>query len=191
MREARNDLADWMRQLFDKELAQRDMQLSRAHNDPGRHRQIMDAGFELLDEVTDPDLRSRPTPRPPVSASGRGAAPGMTGWLGSVLGTWRWFALVLASLVFLSVAAGIYIGSGGERADHGYLHVISDRPGVFIKIGNTDVGTAPVNKIAVMPGLHRVRGVHEGRTSTQEVRIHAGENRVVKLRFDSSGVGAD
>ncbi len=188
---AHDDLAEWMGSLFDKELAQRDMALTRARNDPSKHRQIMDAGFELLEEVTDPDLRFRPPPMPPnASNSSRSVTAGISGWLGSVLGTWRWFALVLASLVFLSVAAGVYIGSAGERSAHGYLHVISDVPGVIVRIGDTDLGTAPVNKVAVMPGLHRVRGQHDGETRVQQVRVEAGENRVVKLRFDAADTGA-
>lgn len=181
--QARNELSDWMGHLFGKELAQRDMALTRARNDASKHRQIMDAGFELLDEVTDPDLRYRP-PGPPETSGTDSATVGVAGLLGSVLGTWRWFALVLASLVFLSVAAGVYIGSAGGRSEHGYLHVISDVPGVVVKIGNTDVGTAPVSKVAVMPGLHRVRGSHEGQSEVQEIRIRAGENKVVKLRFE-------
>lgn len=109
---------------------------------------------------------------------------GFAGLVGSVLGTWRWFALVLASLVFLSVAAGVYIGSAGVKPDHGYLHVISDVPGAIVKIGDTDVGTAPVGKVPVMPGLHRIRGVYRGQQRVLEVRVSAGENRVVKLRFE-------
>ena len=182
--EARDQVAEWMSQLFDKELAQRDMALTRARNDASRHRQIMDAGFELLEEVTDPDLRLRPTPvQPGAAPRSASASAQMTGLLGSVLGTWRWFALVLASLVFLSVAAGVYIGSAGQRAAHGYLHVISDAPGVEVRIGETAVGTAPVSKVAVMPGLHRVRGRVDGRERVLDVRVEAGENRVVKLRF--------
>jgi serine/threonine protein kinase len=181
---AKDALGEWMQRLFDKELAQRDMALTRARNDPPRHRQIMDAGFELLDEVTDPDLRFRPAPPPPDPAADAAVVAGLAGLVGSLLGTWRWFALVLASLVFLSVAAGVYIGSAGVKPDHGYLHVISDVPGAVVKIGDTDVGTAPVGKVPVMPGLHRIRGRYHDQERVLEVRVSAGENRVVKLRFE-------
>ena len=46
------------------------------------------------------------------------------------------------------------------------------------------MGTAPVGKVPVMPGLHRIRGVYRGQQRVLEVRVSAGENRVVKLRFE-------
>jgi serine/threonine protein kinase len=188
---ARDELGEWMNRLFDKELSQRDMALTRARNDPARHRQLMDAGFELLEEVTDPDLRLRLPPEPPESSnSSPSVAAGLRGWVGSVLGTWRWFAMISAALVLLSLAAGVYLGSGGGRTDHAYLHMISDVPGVNVHVGTTNLGTAPINKVAVMPGLHRIRGSRNGRNRVQEIRVEAGENKVIKLRFMTNTNGS-
>ncbi len=182
---ARDELAEWMATLFERQLAQRDMALTRARNDPMRHRQILEAGFELLEETTDPDLRIRPAP-PPAATPSRGAvaSAGMLGLVQAVLGTWRWFALVMAALVFLSVAAGIYIGSSQVTAqNYGYLHVFADAEDVEIVVGGTALGSAPVQEIAVYPGRHRIVGKRADEQRTIEVEVRPGENKVVKLEF--------
>ena len=187
---ARDELAEWMATLFDKQLAARDLALTRARNEPMRHRQILDAGFELLEETTDPDLRLRPASMPPVAkAPSRSsvASAGVLGLASVVLGTWRWFAVVMAALVFLSVAAGIYIGSSQVAAEsYGYLHVFADADDVQIVVGGTAVGAAPVQEIAVYPGRHRIIGRWANQSRTVEVDVLPGENKVVKLEFDDT-----
>lgn len=178
--EARDQLAEWMAYLFEEQLASRDLALRRARNDPTRHRQILDAGFELLEEVTDPDLRLRP--RPAKRPSAPQPSGGALGLLAAVLGTWRWFMLVFAALVFLSIAAGVYIGSSYDE-QYGYLHVHSDADHVQIVVGGKSLGEAPVDRIPVIPGRHRIIGRHGDVTRTVEVRVQPGENKVIRLKF--------
>jgi serine/threonine protein kinase len=179
--QARDQLAEWMAYLFEEQLASRDLALRRARNDPTRHRQILDSGFELLEEVTDPDLRLRPTRPPPVTAKVP-TTGGLLGLAAAVLGTWRWFMLVFAALVFLSIAAGVYIGSSYDER-YGYLNVVSDHDDVAVMIGGKALGEAPVESIPVIPGRHRIIGRVGGKTRTVEVRVKPGERKVVKLEF--------
>lgn len=184
---ARDELAEWMAMLFERQLAARDLALVRARQDPNRHRQILDAGFELLEETTDPDLRIAPAPPPPTRArsGAQVAGTGLMGLASAVLGTWRWFALVMAALVFLSVAAGIYIGSAQVAAErYGYLHVFANTEDVDIVVGGTALGKAPVQEVAVYPGRHRIVGTRDGVKKSIEVEVRPGENKVVKLEFD-------
>ena len=55
----------------------------------------------------------------------------MLGLAAAVLGTWRWFLLVFAALVFLSIAAGVYIGSSYDER-YGYLNVVADSDDVAV-----------------------------------------------------------
>src|SRR5688572_14231127 len=93
--QARDQLAEWMAYLFEEQLASRDLALRRARNDPTRHRQILDSGFELLEEVTDPDLRLRPG-RPTPAQGKAQPSTGLIGVAAAVLGTRRWFLVVFA-----------------------------------------------------------------------------------------------
>lgn len=185
---ARDALAAWMRELFSKQLAAREAALTRARPDPTRHRQILESGFELLEETTDPDLRLRPTPPSPGEEEVDPrpmAAPGLLGLAGAMLGTWRWFALILAALTFFSVAAGIYIGSahGPETGHYGYLDVVADTDRVAVVVGDTSVGEAPVQRIAVLPGRHRIVGTARAESRVVEVDVAPGESKVIQLRF--------
>ena len=178
---ASDELADWMRDLFAKELAQREAALRRSMNDPARHRVIMDGGFELLDEVTDPDLRMRP-PRPPTTTSRHKGGP-----LGTILGVvapWRWAILLGLASVFLGISVGLFLSSS-QRPDYGYIQVISDRTDVEVLVGRTRVGVTPVKRVTVNPGRHRIRGVSGEERRVVEVDIAPGESRVVKVRFDT------
>jgi hypothetical protein len=179
--QARDQLAEWMAYLFEEQLASRDLALRRARNDPTRHRQILDSGFELLEEVTDPDLRLRPT-RPPPSQPKPQPTGGLLGLAAAVLGTWRWFLLVFAALVFLSIAAGVYIGSSYDER-YGYLNVVADSDDVAIIIGGKSLGEAPVESIPVIPGRHRITGRLGAQTRTVEVRVKPGESKLVRLEF--------
>lgn len=187
---ARDELGEWLSRLFEKQLAARDLALNRARQDPVRHRQILDAGFELLEETTDPDLRLKPTAPPPASSSGSSksrplAQPGLVGFAMSVLGTWRWFVMVMVGLVCFSVGAGVYIGASQARLDpsYGYLHVLADTEEVAVMVGNTALGTAPVDHIAVIPGRHRIVGTVQNTRRMVEVDVGPGENKVVRLKF--------
>jgi serine/threonine protein kinase len=180
---ARDQLAEWMAYLFEEQLASRDLALRRARNDPTRHRQILDSGFELLEEVTDPDLRLRPSRAAPATRLPPSTGP--LALVAAILGTWRWFLLVFAALVFLSVAAGLYIGSAYDER-YGYLDVTADVDGVAVVIGGKALGDAPVDRIPVIPGRHRITGRSRGVTQTVEVRIGPGESKAVHLRFGPS-----
>ncbi len=178
---ARDAVADWVGQLFAKELAQREAALRRSMGDAARHRMIRDGGFELLEEVTDPDLRMRPPTIPTVGSRHRG------GWWGTAMGLvgpWRWIVLMTAALVFLGISVGLYV-AGSQKPEYGYLHVISDRQDARVTIGQTDVGLVPVRKVTVIPGRHRIQGVAGSQRRVLEVDISPGENRVVKVSFDA------
>ncbi len=179
--QARDQLAEWVAYLFEEQLASRDLALRRARNDPTRHRQILDSGFELLEEVTDPDLRLRPA-RPGLEKAHVQPATGLLGMAAAVLGTWRWFLLVFAALVFLSVAAGVYIGSSYDGR-YGYLHVEADTADVAVVVGGKALGEAPVDGIPVIPGRHRITGRWGDQVRTIEVRVKPGESRTVRLKF--------
>jgi serine/threonine-protein kinase len=179
--QARDQLAEWMAYLFEEQLASRDLALRRARNDPTRHRQILDSGFELLEEVTDPDLRLRPA-RPAPGQPKAQPTGGVLGLAAAVLGTWRWFVLVFAALVFLSIAAGVYIGSSYDER-YGYLNVVADSAEVSVMVGGKALGEAPVESIPVIPGRHRITGKLGATTRTVEVRVKPGESKVVKLEF--------
>ena len=102
-----------------------------------------------------------------------------------LLGTWRWFTLIFAALVFFSVAAGVYIGSSQGSADerYGHLHVLSDQDEVEVTVGATKLGLAPIQNIPVIPGRHRIVGKAAGQTQTVEVFVKAGENKIIRLTF--------
>ena len=176
---ARDALAGWMSQLFARELAQRDATLDRARRDPSRHRQIQDAGFELLAEVTDPDMRM-PEPKtvtvpPPARSRKVRRTPVGFRWMGAT-----------AILIAAGLSGGVYLGSQAPRIEgpYGTIRVVADAPEVLVVVGQTEVGYTPVSNVVVRPGLHRIRARHEDRWQTVEVTVAAGEQRVVELTFD-------
>ena len=182
--EARNEMADWLAGLFSSELRVRENALSRARKNPTRFRQIRDAGFELLEETTDPDLVARPVRRRKPSEVASGPA-GLPGIVAAAVGTWRWFIAMLVVAVLSCTALGVYFGARGLDAEnYGYVYVFADVPDVSVKVGDTKVGRAPVQRVAVLPGIHRITGESTKGTRTVEVEIVPGQNRVVQLRFE-------
>ena len=180
--DAHNELADWLSQLFESELRLREAALTKVRHEPQRFRQVRDAGFELVEEATEPGVRRRPGFVLPLVPSGM-ASGGWMLWVAAVLGTWRWFLPVFLSFVLLCAAAGVYLGRSHASAEHGYLYVFSDEAGVRVMVGGTEVGQAPVQRIAVLPGSHRITGRRGNRVTSVQVTVLAGENRVVQLRF--------
>jgi serine/threonine protein kinase len=183
---AKDALAEWMNQLFREELHIRERSLVRAMSNPGRHREILDAGFELIEEATELDLRirrhsstspsgSRPVPR----MDSETATVGM-GFVAATLGTWRWFILVLSAIVFLGIATGVYLGAAQS---YGYLSVTASSPDVHIVIGGKALGNAPVENIPVLPGRYQVIGAIGGETETIEVEVVAGQREEVRLHL--------
>jgi serine/threonine protein kinase len=182
--DARRELAAWMRALFSRPLAQREALLERLRDDPARHRMVLESGFELLDEVTDPGVSLRPSPGPDGETD---PAPppvglGLLGVVSTALGSWRWFALIFTGLVFLGGALALYVGAHRQR-DTAYLEIRADRAGVAVTVGGRDLGATPLDEVAVMPGRHRVVGRAEGGARAVEVTVAPGERKVVNLRF--------
>lgn len=181
--DARDALAGWLAALFARELMERDASLRRARGDPSRHRQIQDAGFEMLDEITDPNLRLSEL------ASVTGASPTRAIEIRRkrIRGRWRW-CIAMPLLVSAGLAGGIFLGSLGPGlgSDHGTITVVSNTSEVRVMVGDTDVGWAPVADVAVLPGLHQVRGLHGERGETVEVMVEAGEKKVVELTFGAT-----
>lgn len=180
---ARNELADWMSGLFGERLALREATLDRLRGDPRRFRVVRDGGLELLEEATDPSLRPRARPSPRRAVQHRGPA-GIAGIVVAALGTRRWFVMIFAGLVVLCAAFGSFVGSQVSYEEHhGYLYVFADRDDVEVTVGDTTVGRAPIQRIPVLPGLHRIVGRTDEGIATANVEVGAGENRVVKLEF--------
>jgi serine/threonine protein kinase len=193
---AQDALAAWMSELYADRLARRDLALTRARPDPTHHRQIRDAGFELADDG-EPLTPSRPARRS-LSSDGRELGPlavtgevpahvpvGVVGFVVSTLATWRWFLAMLAGLVFLGLATGIYIASvQGKDPDVGRLTVLSRTPDVEVVIGGHRVGRVPVRDVAVLPGRHRVEGILGESRQVVEIVVDAGERKTVELRLE-------
>jgi serine/threonine protein kinase len=186
---ARDQLAEWMAQLFQEELQIRESALVRALSNPGRHREIQDAGFELLEEATEPEFKLR---RPSLSnpntrgdgSHGRGAAASTNhaalGLIASTLGTWRWFILVFAAIVFLGVSAGVYLGASQS---YGYVSVTAGSPEVRVVIGGRPLGNAPIENVPVLPGRYQVVGSLGADTESVEVVVDAGKREEVRLNL--------
>ncbi len=185
---ARDELAQWLGGLFDDELRVRDDALARARKDPTRHRQIQDAGFELVDEARLEAVRPRRassiTSEAPHSVrpsldhtqpAGQGLAEALT--RGS-----RFYAL-LGAFVFLGVALGLYWSRfhSGAREDYAYLSVVADSSDVTVVIGNRNLGRAPVADVAVLPGRHRIVGILGEERETIEIVVPAGHRETIRL----------
>lgn len=187
--QARDDLAQWLGSLFGDELRVREQALARARRDPTRHRQIQDAGFELVDEASLEAVRPRRassaiselperarslTPSDAPTAPHHGLADALT--RGS-----RFYAL-LGAFVFLGVALGLYwsrFHSGTD--DYAYLSVIADSSDVQVIIGNRALGRAPVADVAVLPGRHRIVGILGDERETIEIVVPPGRRETVRL----------
>ena len=187
--EATDQLAGWMASLYDGELQKRDNALIRALKEPTRHRQVLDAGFELVEEETRRDrVPKKPNegaavrPRPADRENTVRASAGLLGLAGATVATWRWFLVILGSLVGLGLATGIYLASlQNVDPTYGYLTVRAGSPEVKINIGGRDVGVAPVRDVLVIPGRHRIIGTYRNETATIEIVVPKGGREVVIL----------
>ena len=192
--QAHDELSEWMAQLYNDELRQREGALMQVREEPTRHRQIMDAGFELIEE---PTRRERgPVPSPTEGAVVRQrprssthditttAPPGIMGLVTSTLATWKWFLLLLSALVFLGLATGIYIASLQSRSgDYGWVSVTATAPDVQVVIGGRSIGQAPVQDIKVIPGRHRVEGIRGDQRVVVEIEVPPGARQPVELKM--------
>lgn len=192
--EARDALADWMAELFAEQLSWRDAALTRTRIDPPRFRQIRDAGFELLEEPTEPDSLRVP-PQLLMNEMSTEAVPGSAAtaashaptWMGvgaAILSNRRVFVALLVAAVLGCAALGVFFGyRGGRMESYGYLYVFADSIDVEVTIGEREVGKAPVQRVAVRPGQHVITGRSVLGSATVEVTVAPGQNRVVQLRF--------
>lgn len=172
----RDDLEGWIRELFLTELRVREAALQRARREPTVFRKVRDSGFELLPEVTDPGL-AVPIERALVE-------PGAIPWW-ETFTTSRWFEVVGVAAVFFGVGIGLMIGRLQTPSDDvGFVYVISDRPAT-VWIGGEEVGTAPVQRIPVYVGTHRVEAQFRGSVRKAVIDVRRGQNRLVKLSFDA------
>ncbi len=188
---ARDELAQWMAQLFHEELAVREQALAQARKDPTRHRQVQEAGFELVEEAKLEAVRPRRNSsvthdsiakiarRPVAPVEG----PRVNGFA-VALTSGRWFWAVLSGLVLLGVSFGIYWGMSFERGggeEYGYLSVTADSNEVEVMIGNRKLGRAPVQDVVVIPGRHRIVGILGDERETVEIVVPAGHRETVRL----------
>jgi hypothetical protein len=194
---ARDQLAQWMGEIFREELRAREDALVRAQKDPARQRQIQDAGFELVDEPTAADKRPRapsnareaarlgPLPVRRAEESAPGAGTGVLGMVLSTVSTWKWFIAMFGALVLFGIATGVYIAqwSGAPDEGVGYLSVVARGPGVEVEIGGRHLGAAPLDRVAVLPGRHRVTGSAGGERVSVEVVVTPGGAATVKLEL--------
>ncbi|MBI4818018.1 MAG: serine/threonine protein kinase [Deltaproteobacteria bacterium] len=177
---AKDELSEWMSQIFEEELARRDVALGRAWRNPSQHRQIQEAGFELVDAKPTP---SAPPPRREGTAAGRHRS--VSAVLSSAFSSQGWFTMVLLAIVVIGVSMGILLGTKQRvSSSYGYLTIRSSEPGVEVTVGGRRMGPAPVTNIAVLPGRHRIVGFMRGDRQTVEVEIHPGESRTVELRLE-------
>jgi serine/threonine protein kinase len=179
-KKARNALAEWVSQLFQEELQIRESALVRAMSNPGKHRELQDAGFELIEEVTEPEfkLRRPAKERTRAKSSKTDLTQEDVGLVATTLGTWKWFLLMMAAIVFLGIATGVYLGAAQS---YGYLSVFAASPGVSINVGGKPFGTAPVENIPVLPGRYKVIGSLGADREEIEVEVDAGEREAVRL----------
>lgn len=169
---ARDELQSFMASLFHVELSARDHALQRARNQPLDFRKIRDSGFELLPEVTDPAVASMPHV---VAAPQRRRSRRPS-----------WYLLGALATVLVSLGLGVLIGrSRAPLSDVGYLYVLSDREAA-ISVGETSLGTAPVQRVPVYAGRHRIRAQFEDSEQEVVVYVKPGQNRLVTLNFSTS-----
>ncbi len=180
--EARKELATWMHDLFQEELQIREHALVRAIANPGKHRELQDAGFELIEEATEHDFKLR-RPSVPPKRSRSNLSGAHEGLVAAALGTWKWFALVLAAIIFLGIATGVYLGAAQS---YGYVSVFAESEGVRIVVGGKSFGDAPVENIPVLPGRYQVIGSSSGDTEIIEIDVQAGEREAVRLKLPKS-----
>ena len=67
--QARDELAQWMTEIYRKQLRTRETELIKARRDPTQYRKMQDAGFELIEDSHFQDIR-------PSSGARMGPAPG-------------------------------------------------------------------------------------------------------------------
>jgi hypothetical protein len=70
------------------------------------------------------------------------------------------------------------------RARVGYLKIVANVPEVSITVDDITVGTAPISRLPVNAGRHRVQAAKEGRVPvTRIVELAGAENQEVKLEL--------
>ncbi|MBI2375759.1 MAG: serine/threonine protein kinase [Deltaproteobacteria bacterium] len=174
---AKDQLSEWLSEIFSEELARRDVALGRAWRNPSQHRQIQEAGFELVDARP---LSSVPPPRRETSTGPRSRR--VSQLLSTALSSQGWFTMVLAAIVVIGLAMGILLGTRQRASQsYGYLTVRATQPGVEITIGGRRMGAAPILNVPVLPGRHRIVGFVRGDRQTVEVEVSKGESRTVEL----------
>ncbi|MCK6545815.1 serine/threonine protein kinase [Myxococcota bacterium] len=178
---AHDELAEWMGQLFHEELQLREHALVRAFSDPGKRREIQDAGFELIEEATEPHVElpaSRSSKKRTPSSRWSSVPAGLVGLVVRTLGTWKWFILVMGAIVFLGVATGVYLGASQS---YGYISVSAGSPDVHVVIGGKPVGRVPVEDVPILPGRYQVVGSVGDETEVIEVDVEAGQREQVRI----------
>lgn len=184
---AKDALAEWMAALFSEQLEQRRHALVRARADASRFREIQDAGFELLDEITDPDLRINPEAFLKAIQSQRDPPARPRG-----LASGRFFFAVLALVILLGFAVGLGLGRFAQPVvpeGVGYVSVEVAQPDAVVEVGGQTLGRGGQKNIMVWPGRHRVV-VRWGTTERKyEIDVAPGERRT--LRLDLSRAAPD
>lgn len=188
--QAKDELSQWMSEVYAPELRLRETALTRARRDPARLRQMQDAGFELIDDprVAEPRGSSGAGAKigPPPAAAGTSPSQripaGLIGLVTTTVSSWRWFMLIFGAIVFLGIATGVYFGSlQGRGGEYGYLSIDAPRRGVRVSVGGRDLGEAPIRRVVVIPGRHRVIARLGDQEETIEVEVGAGDTQRVDL----------
>ena len=188
--QAKDELGQWMSEVYASELRFREAALTRARRDPTRLRQMQDAGFELVEDsrIAEPRGSSGAGAKigPPPSASSTSPSlripAGLIGLVTTTVSSWRWFILIFGSIVFLGIATGVYFGSHQGSSDrYGYLNIEAKTPRVRVSVGGRDLGEAPIRRVLVIPGRHRVVGTLGEQEEILEVEVSAGGTQHVEL----------
>jgi serine/threonine protein kinase len=180
---AHEELAEWVGQLFQEELQLREHALVRAFSDPGKRREIQDAGFELIEEATEPHVEAqaaRSSKKRKPSSRWATMPAGLVGLVFRTLGTWKWFILVMGAIVFLGVATGVYLGASQS---YGYISVSAGSSDVHVVIGGKPVGRVPIQDVPILPGRYQVVGSVGDETEVIEVEVQAGQREEVRIHL--------
>ncbi len=169
---AREELAEWLRTLYRQEFATRESALRRWTGDPLRFRQISDAGFELLPEVTDPALARTTVPR-----ETRSAGPARRRQRRRLTG----LALPLLAILGAALAAVRIAGTHNPDAQSS-LSVAADTAGT-VTINGEQRGDLPIDRLRLVP-LREYDVEFSSRNRFERLRLvlRPGENRLVYFK---------